>query len=60
MLSKRILAPSGLLAILCNLADVSAASQACRPETFTFPDIFGAQHVKTTATVVRNFTGFRA
>ncbi|GKT82376.1 tannase and feruloyl esterase [Colletotrichum tofieldiae] len=59
MLSKHVLAPSGLLATLCNLPGVSAAPQACRPETFTFPDILGAQHVKTTTTVVRNFTGFR-
>ncbi|GKT43532.1 putative feruloyl esterase [Colletotrichum spaethianum] len=58
MLSKHVLAPSGLLATLFHVAELSAASQACRPETFTFPDILGAQHVKTTATVVRDYKGF--
>lgn len=34
------------------------SSQACVPETFSFPDILGTQHASTTAAPVSGFTGF--
>ncbi|OHF04147.1 tannase and feruloyl esterase [Colletotrichum orchidophilum] len=65
MVPKHVPAPPGLLfgtalLAMAGLATSTAdtASVKCQPGTFHLPDIPGVEHVRTTAAVVRNYTGF--
>ncbi|KAM0421482.1 hypothetical protein ACHAPT_010655 [Fusarium lateritium] len=56
MLSPKL--PSLAFSVLLNNALVHAASDRCVPDTFTFPDILGTKHIRTTASKVEGYTGF--